>query len=198
MQPTLSLLAALLLASSVAQAASADRGQRLVMSFDKGKLGTDNSELSGNVVLTQGSRTLRGDTLKLDQTPDGDFRAHVAGGLGLVNFRQALDKPDEFVDGSAELVDYDSRTATVRLAGRATLRHLRGAQVIREVSGPAIAFDERAQLFLMDGGTHRTQPAGRNHVLILPQPARPASPASPETLKLLPSTRLPDTSAQDR
>jgi lipopolysaccharide export system protein LptA len=74
----------------------------------------------GNVILTQGTLTIRGDKLVVTQDAAG-FQNGVAtaAGKGLATFRQRRDGSTEYVEGEAERIEYDSRSEKARLFNRA-------------------------------------------------------------------------------
>ena len=70
------------------------------------------SVFDGNVVLTQGTLTIRGDRLEVRRDKEGFKHGTVWGKRAL--FRQKRDGVNEWVEGTAERVEYDSRADKVQ------------------------------------------------------------------------------------
>ena len=184
---------ALALAAGPALAEKADRLKPMVITSEtEGRLDGVNqrTELSGNVVIAQGSLLLRAEKVDLRETRDGYHQAFASGMAGKpVTFRQAQDKPGEAIEGVADQLEYDTRNETVRFIGSATVRRTRGATVANEVSGAVILYDSRSEVFTLEAGNASPNPSGRTRIVIMP-PVQPDEPASAPGLPLKPSTTL--------
>ncbi len=181
------------LCAGPAQAEKSDRLKPLVVTSDRpgqADLANNRTELNGDVVLTQGTMLLRADKVDVRETPDGYYQAYASGtSAKQVTFRQARDTPGEFIEGSADQLEYDTRADTVRFIGNALVRHLRGTQVAHEVTGAAIVYDKRTEVFALEGGNSSPNPAGRARLVMMPRAASaPEAPAS--AVPLQPSTTL--------
>ena len=100
------------------------------------------AEFSGDVVVSQGSLEIHADRVTMRQGEHGERLGFAWGKAGApVRFRQRGDRPDEWSDGQAERVEYDSVANEVRLIGAATLRNLSGSVVTQSVEGPVIIYD---------------------------------------------------------
>jgi lipopolysaccharide export system protein LptA len=131
----------------------------------------------GNVVLTQGTMTLRGDRMEVRQDKDG-FRQGVTVG-NLAYFRQKRDGYDEFIEAWAERIEYDSRADKLQMFNRAMMK--RGPD---EVRGNYISYDVATEFFQVTGGTKSAaaKPGdGRVRAILQPKPKEnsPAQPAVP-------------------
>src|SRR5690606_31985381 len=91
----------------------------------------------GSVVLTQGSLELRGERLVVTQGADG-FQTGIATAPagGLATFRQKREDSDEYIDGEAIRIEYDTRTEQAKLFERAKV--MSGGDV---VTGDYIEYD---------------------------------------------------------
>jgi lipopolysaccharide export system protein LptA len=135
------------------------------------------TEFVGDVVLTKGTMLLRADKVDVRETSDGYFQAYASSQTGKqVNFRQASDAPGEFIEGAADQLEYDTRADTVRFLGKATVRHLRGSQVANEVNGAVIVYDNRSEVFTVEGGAASPYPSGKVRVVMMPRAAASAPP----------------------
>lgn len=146
---------------------------------------------NGNVVITQGTMTIRAGRVEVRQTPEG-FRAATAIGSSAkpASFRQKRDGVDEYIEGQAERIEYDGRSDVVRFVDNANVRRLRGAAVGDEVSGNLITYDSVAEVFSVQGKPSATpsNPSGRVRAVLTPAAAdSPASAASTPRLKSSPS-----------
>lgn len=167
-----------------AQAEKADRLKKLVIAANQGgtiDLVKQSTEFNGDVVLSKGTMLLRAEKVDVRETSDGYFQAYASGQTGKqVSFRQARDVPGEAIDGSADQVEYDTRADTVRFVGNAVVRRTQGTQVATEVTGAVIVFDNRSEVFTVDGGPASPQPTGRVRMVMMPSnPAAEAKPATP-------------------
>lgn len=173
---------ALSLGLGAAQAERADRDKPINIDYDRGgvDLVKQRTEFSGNVVLTKGSMLLRAEHMDVRETADGYKQAYATGASGKpVSFRQARDVAGESIEGWADQVEYDTRSDTMRFIGNAVLRRLRGTAVADEVVGAVIHYDNRSEVFSIEGGQASPHPAGRGRVVMMPRAASaPASPAS--------------------
>jgi lipopolysaccharide export system protein LptA len=185
---------ALCLGLGAAQAERADRDKPINIDYDRGgvDLVKQRTEFSGNVVLTKGSMLLRAEHMDVRETADGYKQAYATGASGKpVSFRQARDVPGESIEGWADQVEYDTRSDTMRFIGNAVLRRLRGTAVADEVVGAVIHYDNRSEVFSIEGGQASPHPAGRGRVVMMPRAASaPASPASDAGVTLQPSLTL--------
>ncbi|MGZ8264786.1 MAG: lipopolysaccharide transport periplasmic protein LptA [Burkholderiales bacterium] len=129
---------------------------------------------TGNVVLTQGSMTMRGDRMQVRQDKSG-FRHGTTWG-SLAYFRQKRDSVDEFIEGWAERIEYDSRTDKVEMFNRAMLR--RGQD---QVQGSYISYDVATEFFQVTGGDTKsaTSKSSENRVRAIFQPKAKDTSASP-------------------
>jgi lipopolysaccharide export system protein LptA len=132
----------------------------------------------GNVVLTQGTLQIRGDRMEVRQDREG-FKQGTTWGSPAV-FRQKRDGYDEFIEGTAERIEYDGRIDTVQMFNRAQLK--RGQD---EVRGNYISYDARTEFFQVTGSAKTAapdSPEGRVRAVIQPK-SKDASPAPPVSLK---------------
>ena len=177
------LLAVLLLStgSAAAWAEKADRARPMTLESDQPctvSLLKQTSVCSGNVVISQGTLQIRADRLELRESPEGYQMAQAIGVAGKpASYRQKRDGSDEFVEGQAQRIDYDSRAGTLRFDGAAVVRRLRGTVVADEIQGALILWDSTAESFNVQGGTATaTNPGGRVRAVITPRvPADGAS-----------------------
>lgn len=188
------LLAALLAAGvGAAWAEKSDRSKPMTLESDQPctlNLLKQTSVCSGNVVISQGTLQIRADRLELRESPEGYQMAQAIGVAGKpASYRQKRDGSDEFVEGQAQRIDYDSRAGTLRFDGAAVVRRLRGPVVADEIQGALILWDSTAESFNVQGGTATaTNPGGRVRAVITPRaPADGASaPDSAAGLKASP------------
>lgn len=185
---------ALLLSVGAAMAERADRDKPINIDYDRGgvDLVKQRTEFSGNVVLTKGSMQLRAEHMDVRETADGYKQAYANGATGKpVRFRQARDVPGEFIEGWADQVEYDTRSDTMRFIGNAVLRRLRGSTVADEVAGAVIHYDNRSEVFSIEGGQASPHPAGRGRVVMMPRAASaPPAASSEPAIPLQPSLNL--------
>lgn len=136
---------------------------------------------SGNVVITQGTLTLRAERIEVRETREGQRLALAVGSAAQpARYRQKRDGVDEWIEGSAERIEYDTRADTLKLSGNATVRRLRGTEVADEIAGSSIVWDNGAGLFTVSGGTPTlANPSGRIRAVLAPRAEPAASAAAP-------------------
>jgi lipopolysaccharide export system protein LptA len=134
----------------------------------------------GNVVLTQGTLTIRGDRMQVRQDDEG-FRYGTTWG-NLAYFRQKREGYDEYVEGWAERIEYDGRADKVQMFNRASMK--RGQD---EVRGSYISYDAVSEFFQVTGGGTKAatagNPEGRVRAILQPKPKNKPPAATPVPLK---------------
>jgi lipopolysaccharide export system protein LptA len=190
----MSLMAALALPGA-AQAEKADRTKPVNIEADQpGSVDLLKQVVvfNGNVVITQGTMTIRAERVEVRQTPEG-FRAALAIGTPgkAANYREKREGMDEYIEGMAERIEYDGRADTVRFINNASVRRLRGTSVADEVTGNLITYDNMAETFSVQGRPTASpdNPSGRVRAVLTPAPAEPAASSTPPS-RLRPSTSL--------
>jgi lipopolysaccharide export system protein LptA len=143
------------LGATSAAAERADRSKPLTIDADKSgtfDLGKKVVTYVGNVVVAQGSLAIRAEHVELRQLADGRRVATALGVAGRpATFRQKREGLDETIEGTAERIEYDDRSDTVRFVGAAAVRRLRGAATADEISGGLITYDNLAEIFVVQG-----------------------------------------------
>ena len=133
---------------------------------------------NGNVVVAQGSMTIRAERVEVRERADG-YRSAVALGSATnpASFRQKRDGVDEFIEGAAQRIEYDSRGDMVRFVDNASVRRLRGGTPADEITGSVITYDNGAETFSVQGGATSGNPSGsgRVRVVLTPRPEPAAS-----------------------
>ena len=187
------------LALPLAHAERADRTKPLVIEAERGStfdLQRQVTVLNGNAVIVQGTMVLRGDRIELRETADGYRAASAIGAPGKpASWRQKRDGPgEEFVEGTADRIDFDGRADTLRLVGNSSVRRLRAGVVADDINGAVIVWDNVAEVFRVEGGaTSAANPGGRVRLTLSPRAEAPAPAASaPATAPLTPSRTLED------
>lgn len=172
---TASLLVALAALSQPALAQNADRQQPVNIEADRMTVDDRNKlhVFEGNVILSQGSLVIKGDKLVVTQDAAG-FQNGVATASGgrLATFRQKRQASNEFVDGEAERIEYDSRNEKARLFNRARVSS--GGD---EVRGAYIEYDAISENYLATNAPGSKPAAGDGRVRAVIQPKGDAKPA---------------------
>lgn len=149
---------------------------------------------TGNVVITKGTIIIRGDRVEVKQDPEGyQFATSTAAPGKLAYYRRKRDNVDEFIEGEADRMEYDSRVDNVKLIGRAVLRRYDGAKLTDETSGSVINYNNVTDVFTVDGGNRTAaNPSGRVRAVLAPKPSSPAGAPAPTgpAPALKPSTSL--------
>ncbi len=152
----LALLAALA-AAWPAAADKADRSKPMEVLADKSSTNNLKDQISrfnGNVVVTQGTMTIKADRVEVRQAADGYYSGTAWGAPGApVTYRQKRDNVDEWLEGSADRVEFDGRTEVLKLIGNGIVRRLRGKEVVDEITGSLITWNQGIEEFAVQGSS---------------------------------------------
>ena len=183
-------LSVLLLAASIgltpglAHAEKADRLQKMEVESDQpGKVDLQNQVVTfnGNVVVTKGTMQIKAARIEVRESADGYQSATAIGSpTQPATFRQKRDGIEEYIEGEAERLDYDSKADTIRFTNKAKVRRLRCSEVADQVSGAVIKYDNTAEVFTVEGGAAAataSNPTGRVIAVLSPRAA--STPTTP-------------------
>ncbi len=186
------LLPLLLLSALVCGAVQAEKADRSKpMNIEADALRHDElkqtSVFTGNVVMTKGTIVLRGAQLDVRQDADGyQFGTVLAAPGKRAFFRQKRDTlpgaPDEYVEGEAEVIEYDGKVDNVKLIRRGELRRYRGTALSDEITGAVIVYNNLTDVFTVDGEARApgsTGSGGRVRAVLAPKELPPAPPPAP-------------------
>ncbi|MFZ4288370.1 lipopolysaccharide transport periplasmic protein LptA [Variovorax sp. HJSM1_2] len=195
------LLAALAFTAGAAHAETADRDKPMnveadAMRYDDLK---QTNVFTGNVVMTKGTIILRGARVDVRQDPEGYQYGVVTAAAGkLAFFRQKREGVDEFIEGEAEEIYYDSKADNVRLVRRAVMRRYLGTKLSDETTGAEINYHNTTGVFTVDGsvrnlagapgGAGTANSGGRVRAMLTPKSAASA-PAVPDANTTAPALR---------
>ena len=147
-RPYAPLLVALACALSplAAHAEKADKDKPINFSSDQGGANYEQKtgSLKGNVVLTQGTMTIRADRIDFKQNPDNSISATVFGNP--LSFRQKKDAADEYYEGFAQRAVYDGQKEFLELFDRALLK-----QGTDEIRSNYISYNTSTGVFTAEG-----------------------------------------------
>ena len=135
------------------------------------------STYQGNVILTQGTLVIRADKLVVKEDAQG-FQSGTAYG-NPANFRQKREGYNEYVEGFASRIEYDSKQDKVQLFTNARMKRNED-----EERGNYISYDAKTELFQVIGGAKTDAGGGRVHATIQPK-VKPNTAAPPSTIKPL-------------
>jgi lipopolysaccharide export system protein LptA len=188
--------AVLLLAAAPALAERADRTKPIVVEADReGVIDLQRRVVTyaGNAVVTQGTMVLRAERIEMRETADGYRAATAIGAPGRpASWRQKRDGVDEFVEGSADRIEFDGRADTLRFIGNAAVRRLRDGNVVDEITGRAVLWDNTQEVFRVEGGAATAaNPSGRVRAVLSPRVEGEAPPPRQPQAPLAPSRSLP-------
>ena len=128
------------------------------------------STFTGNVVLTRGSLTLRGDKLVTREDAEGNqFGTATAAKGQLVTIRQENPEKFETIVATCLQADYAGASGDITLTGQATVtRHICG-QPFDNVRGARIIYHEKTGTYEAFGGQQSAAAGGRVRSLAQPQ-----------------------------
>lgn len=176
----LALAASLLLlgAAGSAWAEKADREKPINIESDR--MTADDTKqtavFEGKVLLTQGTTQLRADRLTVRQDKEGNSFSVAIGKPA--TFRTKRDGVDEWVDGEAERIEYDSKAERVELFVKGRLTREKD-----EVRGNYISYESRTEFFLVQDAKDAKpaapgRPPERVRMVIQPKPRPPGPPTA--------------------
>lgn len=134
---------------------------------------------TGHVIATKGTIIIKADRVEVKQDPQGyQYATGTMTGHGLAYFRQKRDGVDEYVDGTAERIDYDGKQDLTTLTTNATVRRLQGlSTVVDQVHGSVITYDGQKEFYTARAGKDVAgpgNPTGRVRAMLSPRNGAPA------------------------
>lgn len=137
--------------------------------------------LEGNVVLIQGTLTIRCSKLVVTQDAEGFQKGIATGGLGgLAHFRQKREGKNEYIDGEAERIVHDARAEKTEFFQRAYIKSGND-----EIRGQYVLYNGNTENYLVTNGpngtvTSNANNAGKaNRVRVVIQPKSRAQDTQP-------------------
>jgi lipopolysaccharide export system protein LptA len=176
------LLSLLLLGSALfgftnpALAESADRDKPIDLEADSVKVDDAKqiSTYSGNVILTQGTLVIRADKLIVREDKEGFQHSTSLGNP--TTFKQKREAKNEYMEGSAQRIEYDGRMDKVQLYTKAWVK--RGEDIVH---GDYIMYDANAEYAEVIGGAKSndgSNSSGRVRAIIQPKNKKTPEPDS--------------------
>ena len=188
-------LALMLLIVGTAHAEKADREKPINLEADKVSVDDAKqiSNFEGRVVLTQGTLIIRGDRMDVRQDSQG-FKTGTTWG-NLAYFRQKREGYDEYIEGWAERIEYDSRADKMQMFNRASMK--KGSD---EVRGNYISYDANTEFFQVTGGGKQASPdnSGRVRAVLQPKPNEKPAAQPPVPLKSSADVNAPRDATPDQ
>jgi len=175
--------------SGRAWAEAADRDKPIDLEADTMKV-DDAKQIStyaGNVILTQGTLEIHADKLVVREDKEGFQHSTSLGNP--TTFRQKLEGKNEYIQGSAQRIEYDGRMDKVQLYTKAWVK--RGEDVVH---GDYIMYDANAEYAEVIGGSSQNATAGTGRVRAVIQPKNKKVPVEIKPVAP-PSKAKPDSSS---
>jgi lipopolysaccharide export system protein LptA len=147
------------------------------------------STFEGNVVMTKGTITLRGDRVVLRVDPEGFQHATVTGNP--VRFRQKTDasqgRPGVWTEAEALRLEIDEKTDKIELFEKARVTRDQD-----EVRGDYVMLDQRSDFLSVSAGKGAAPGATEGRVRAVIQPKAPPSTAPQPPAAVTPATPAPE------
>lgn len=168
MNHRLAPLALALIVSMPALAERADRDKPMLL--EANRVTIDDAKkiqiLEGDVVVTKGTMMLKADRIVITEDQYGFQKGVAFGGKGgLARFRQKREGKDEYMDGEAERIEYNSNSEIAELFHRAFVKS--GED---QVKGDYIWYDAVNEKYLVTAGETRDPKAAPPRVRAVIQP----------------------------
>ena len=158
-----------LLATQNVLAEKADRDKP--MQLEANRITIDDAKkiqiLEGDVLVTKGTMSLKADRIVITEDQYGFQKGTAFGGKdGLARFRQKREGVEEYVDGEAERIEYNSNSEVAELFHRAWVKS--GEDQVR---GDYIRYDAVSEKYLVPAGENRAPkgPPARVRAIIQPK-----------------------------
>jgi len=185
-QPTIKLLPTVLLLlplwAPTCHAERADRDKPVHLEADQ-VLIDDAQQIStftGNVKFTQGTLQIQGDKIVVVQDKEGFKRGTIYGNTA--SFRQKREGINEYVEGYAERIEYDTRAETINFYVQARLK-----RELDEVRGEHITYSAKTEIFQVNGDGAGNTSAKRVHAILQ---SKTISRSAPDKLPIKPGETL--------
>jgi lipopolysaccharide export system protein LptA len=163
--------------SNQAFAEAADRDKPIDLEADSVKVddAKQTSTYTGNVILTQGTLIIRADKLIVREDKEGFQHSTSLGNP--TTFKQKREGKNEYMEGSAQRIEYDGRMDKVQLYTKAWVK--RGEDIVH---GDYIMYDANAEYAeVIGGGSQAATPAtpsGRVRAIIQPKNKKATTPSA--------------------
>ena len=162
--------------SSQVFAESADRDKPIDLEADSVKVDDAKqiSTYSGNVILTQGTLVIHADKLIVREDKEGFQHSTSLGNP--TTFKQKREGKNEYMEGSAQRIEYDGRMDKVQLYTKAWVK--RGEDIVH---GDYIMYDANAEYAEVIGGGKSSDggtSSGRVRAVIQPKNKKTPAPST--------------------
>lgn len=167
---------------SVAWAERADRNKPMQIEADRMQHDEHKqlSEFIGGVQANKGTLVLRAERLEVQQDAQGRQQARFWAAPGQrVFFRQKREGLNEFIEGEAEQIDYDSRADELTLLRRAEMRILRDGKTADQIQGQRIVYRGSDEVMSVDGKVQDAGGRQRVRVVMTPRTGASESASAP-------------------
>ena len=134
-----------------AHAEKADQDKPIILEAEKVSVNDTQQiyDLNGQVLLIKGSIVITGEDGHIQVDPEGYESVDIKGSPDAVaSFRQRREGPaDEFMQGQASQVVYNAKTEVLTLTGDASLKRLLNMQMLDQLRGWKIEYDDVKQYY---------------------------------------------------
>lgn len=164
-------IASLSLCLLIAPCALAERADRdKPMQLEANRISIDDAKkiqiLEGDVVITKGTMVLKADRIVITEDQYGFQKGAAFGGKGsLARFKQKREGKEEYVEGEAERIEYNTNSEVAELFHRAWVKS--GDD---QVKGDYIWYDAVSEKYLVTAGDARDPKAPATRVRAVIQP----------------------------
>jgi lipopolysaccharide export system protein LptA len=175
-------IASLLLMSLISSAVMAERADRdKPLQLEANRVSIDDAKkiqiLEGDVLLIKGTMVLKADRVVITEDQYGFQKGTAFGGKdGLARIRQKREGREEYVEGEAERIEYNTNNEVAELFHRAWVKS--GED---EVKGDYIWYDGISEKYLVTAGEARDVKAPPARVRAIIQPKNKGAPTAPAT-----------------
>jgi lipopolysaccharide export system protein LptA len=129
------------------------------------------STYKGTVILTQGTLVIHADKMVVHEDKDGFQHSTSTGNP--TTFKQKREGKNEYMEGSAERIEYDGRMDKVQLYTKAWVK--RGEDIVH---GDYISYDANAEYAEVLGGVKSESSGSSGRVKAIIQPKSKSNPAT--------------------
>jgi lipopolysaccharide export system protein LptA len=143
---------------TAAHAEKADQNKPIILEAEKVSVNDVQQvyELDGEVLLTKGSILITGEKANIKVDPEGYEYVDVQSNAeSTASFRQRREGPaNEFMQGRGQTVTYNAKTELLTLTGDASLKRLHNMQMLDQLHGWKIDYDDVKQRYQVSPPTN--------------------------------------------
>jgi lipopolysaccharide export system protein LptA len=169
---------ALMMSAAYAEKADSLKPMEVRAASSSGNIQAGDAVMEGGFMATQGTRILKADKALVKQDKDRNISLTLSGKE--VTFREKRDNNEGWLDARADRVEYDGKSSTVKLIGKARLETDGNT-----LDGEVINYNLDTGAYSISGAasSNTAAPSGQVRAVLLPAKKEPKADAKAEAKK---------------